>query len=92
MHPNNVELEVTVSSSAMLKVIWQAGLAKGRLVVETPHEVAVGSVAHVWLVLPAKRIALDGVVQGCNGHPSGYSVDVHFTDIGSNSALVDEIL
>jgi hypothetical protein len=87
----SVQLEVTVSSSAMLKVLWQAGLSKGRLTVETPHEVAVGAVAHVCLVTPDKRIALDGVVQQCNRHAIGFSVDVHIADIGSNSALATEV-
>jgi hypothetical protein len=87
----HVQLEVSFSSSAMLRVVWLAGLSRGKLTVETPHEVAVGAAAAICLTTPARRIALDGVVQRCSPHARGYSVDVQIPDIGSNAALAAEL-
>jgi hypothetical protein len=87
----HVQLEVAFTSSAMLRVVWQAGLCRGKLTVETPHEVAVGAVAAICLTTPDRRIALDGIVQRCSAHARGFSVDVQIIDIGSNATLAAEI-
>jgi hypothetical protein len=88
MTDDEVEIEVAVASTAVLKLMWLTGLAKGKLNVEMPKPMRVGTAARVRIVLPSQRIELRGVVSGCAAHPRGYSVGVKISDIASNAALM----
>jgi hypothetical protein len=88
MSDEEVEIEVAVASTAVLKLMWLTGLAKGKLDVDMPQSMPVGTAARVRIVLPLQRIELRGVVSGWTAHPRGYSVGVRISDVASNAALM----
>jgi len=79
IHPKaEIRLEVKIPTATMLKVLWNANLAKGSWQVETANEIPTDRKVKVALMLPNAEVVLTGIVHTCTEKKKarGYFVGV----------------